>query len=218
MELSQQVRFQRAPEKARTQVRVIIRGQHHLGSTATEVDLVRTTEREEATLDPQTLFNNLESQDMRWFNGGDALYQISFLVCAAHRCSDAGLVTFGSDWVGQQCAKKERRVPGNFFIEHDPIPNCFRTGVEVSPRRDRFDQSFARKQPRGESIPPRRMLPQPRYCRRRFRHWHFGIPATDHSTRPHRKDRADWLSEFWLMGPIALNPMYPECSCSLPIS
>jgi hypothetical protein len=38
------------------------------------MDLVRTAKREGAALDPQTLLNDLELQDVGRFNTGDALY------------------------------------------------------------------------------------------------------------------------------------------------
>jgi hypothetical protein len=147
VELPHQERFQRTPQAAGTQVRLVIRDQHHVGRITTGIDLVRTAKREDATLNPQTLLNDLELQEMRWFNGGDPLYQIPSLVGATDRCSNVGLVAFGSDWVGQQRAKKERRAPGNFLIEHDVIPDRFRAGVKVNPRRDRFTHRFAREQP-----------------------------------------------------------------------
>jgi hypothetical protein len=117
------------PQAAGTQVGLIFRDQHHVSSIITDVDLVRTAKREHTTLDPQLLLDDLELQRMRWVNGGDALYQNPTCVCAAHRRPDAILVALGSNWVGQQGAEKERRVPGNLLIEHDVIPDLIRGGV-----------------------------------------------------------------------------------------
>ena len=133
VELAHQDRFQRTPQGAGTQKRLIVRRQHNFGRVATGADLVRAAKREDATLDPQMLPNDLELQEMRWFNLGDALYQISSSVSATDRRPNAGLVAFSSDGVGQQGAKKERRAPRNFLIKHDVIPDRLRAGVEVNP-------------------------------------------------------------------------------------
>jgi hypothetical protein len=74
MKLAHQERFYRPPQEAGTQISPVIRGQQHVGRILTGIDLVRTAKREGAALDPQTLFNDLELQDMRRFNTGDAFY------------------------------------------------------------------------------------------------------------------------------------------------
>jgi hypothetical protein len=124
---------------------MIVRDQHYVGRISTGMDLVRTAKCQDATVDPQTLFDDVKFEEVWWFDGSDALYQISPPVCAAHGLPNSGLVAFGSEWVGQQRAKKERWTPGNFLIENDAIPDRFRTGVEVSPRRDRFTRRLARE-------------------------------------------------------------------------
>ncbi|HYL35774.1 MAG TPA: hypothetical protein VEV17_07675 [Bryobacteraceae bacterium] len=101
VKLAHQERFQRPPQEAGPQVRPVIGDQHHVGRIATGMDLVRTAKRTGATLDPQTLLNDFELQQMGRFNAGDALYQIPFPVSAADRCPNAGLVAFGSNWVGK---------------------------------------------------------------------------------------------------------------------
>lgn len=101
------------------QVGLINRGEHHFGCIAAGKDLVGTAKREDAALDPQRLCNDFELEESGWFDHGDALYEISFPVSAADGCPDAGLVAFGSDWLGQERAQKEGRAPGNLLIEHD---------------------------------------------------------------------------------------------------
>jgi hypothetical protein len=138
--------------------------------------------RENATFDPQTLLDDLELQQMGRLNFGDSLEQIPSSVPAAHCRPNAILVAFGSNWVRKQCAKKERRAPGNFLEKHEVIPDCFRAGVEVKPRRDGFAQPFAREEPTHEPIPSSCMVPRPECCRHRFRQLHFGFPADDQWT------------------------------------
>jgi hypothetical protein len=53
---------------------LVIRGQQDVGRILTGIDLVRTAKSEGAALDPQTLLNDLELQDMGRFNTGDAFY------------------------------------------------------------------------------------------------------------------------------------------------
>ena len=177
VELAHQERFQRTPQIPRAQVRPVIRDQHDVARIALRLDLVRTAPREDAALDPQTLLDDFELQQMRWFNRDDALGQIPSPVSAADRCANAGLVAFGSDRVGQHRAKQEGRAPWNFLIEQEVIPDLFRAAIEGNPCRDSFVHAFAREQPTQE---PRRICPQAR-CRHRFSHRYFGIPANRHS-------------------------------------
>jgi hypothetical protein len=74
VKLANQERFQRPPQEAGTQVRPVIGGQQHVARILTGMDLVRTAKREGAALDPQTLLNDLELQEIRRFNTSDALY------------------------------------------------------------------------------------------------------------------------------------------------
>jgi hypothetical protein len=74
VKLAHQERFQRPPQEAGTQVCPVIGGQQHVGRIRTGMDLVRTAKREGAALDPQTLLNDLELQEIRRFNTSDALY------------------------------------------------------------------------------------------------------------------------------------------------
>jgi len=74
VKLAHQERFQRTPQEAGTQVRPVIGGQQHVGCIVTGMDFVRTAKREGAALDPQTLLNDLELEEMGRFNTGDALY------------------------------------------------------------------------------------------------------------------------------------------------
>jgi hypothetical protein len=48
--------------------------------------------------------------------------------------------------LGQKRTKQERLAPRNLFIQHDVIPDDFRAGVEVKPRRNRFADPFAGEQ------------------------------------------------------------------------
>lgn len=184
MELAHQERFQGTPQETGAQVRAVTRNQHNVARIAAGMDLIRTAMREDATFNPQTLLNDLELQQCRWFNRGDSLEQIPSSVPAAHCCPNVILVAFGSDWLGQQGAKKERRAPGNFLKKHEVTPDCFRAGVEVKPRRDGFAHPFAREEQTHESIPSSSMVPRPECCRHRFRRLHFGFPADDQSTLP----------------------------------
>ena len=142
MELSHQKPFQRTPQTPRAKERLIIRDQHHLAGISGGMDAVPTAKREDATLNAQALFNDFESQQMRWFTRGDALCQIAAAVCAPDRFTNLGLVALGADWVGQQRAKKEGRAPGNFLIEHDVIPDLFGATIKADPRRDSFIDRF----------------------------------------------------------------------------
>lgn len=135
MELANQERFQRPPKASRTQMSKVIRDQHNIGGIVAGMDLVRAAKSLDAVLDTQTLLDDVELQQVRRLDGSDALCQITCRVDTAHRRPSAILVTFGSNRVRKQCAKKEGRTAGNFFIEQDVVPDRFRTGVEVKPRR-----------------------------------------------------------------------------------
>ena len=168
-------RFQRTPQTPRAKERLVIRDQHHLAGISRGMDVVRTAKREDATLDAQALFNDFESQQMRWFTRGDALCQVAAAVCAPHRFTNLGLVALGADWVGQQRAKKEGRPPGNFLIEHDVIPDLFGATIKADPRRDSFIDRFPPDQRTHKPRPSRCMRPQARLCRHSFCHLFFVV-------------------------------------------
>jgi hypothetical protein len=145
VKVAHQQRFHRTPQPAGTQVRLVIRDQHRLSLMAAGRHSVGTANRVDAAFNAQTLFDDLEFQETRRINREDALYQISSSVNAADRFSNAGLVTLGSHWMGQQRAKQERRASRNFLIEHQMFPDRLGPGVEVHPRRDRFTHRLVRE-------------------------------------------------------------------------
>ena len=154
MKLTHQARFERPPQKSRAKVRPVTSGQEHVGCILTGMDLIRTANGNCAALNPQMLLNNLELQEMRRLNTGDALYQIPVRVNAADHCPNAGLLAFGSNRMRKQRTKKERRLSGNLLIQHDVIPEHFRAGVQVNPCCHRFTYGYTGEQPTHEPIQP----------------------------------------------------------------
>ncbi|HEX7960036.1 MAG TPA: hypothetical protein VF493_08970, partial [Terriglobales bacterium] len=91
--------------------------------------MVRTTDRQDTTLNSQVLLYDLELQDTRSFNCADALYQVSSFVYASYVCPGTPFVALGSYRGGQQRTKKQWREFRGFFIKHNMIPNGFRARV-----------------------------------------------------------------------------------------
>jgi hypothetical protein len=124
-------RFHLSPERARTQVRFVIRDQCDVGRSAATLNVVRTASGEDATFDAEVLFNHLESQQTRSFDRGDALGQASATISAPHDRPNAPLVTFGSYGTRQQSAKEPRRGIRDFLVKHKAVPYRPRIGIDT---------------------------------------------------------------------------------------
>jgi hypothetical protein len=144
VELAHEMRFETPPQAAWTQVRPVIRAQLHVAPFTALPDPVRPAKRKDAALDPQTLLDHFELDETRPGNGGDSLYYLASAIVAPHRCPGVCLAAFGSHGFGQQGAKQQGWALGHLFVEEDTIPDRFRAGVEVRPRRHRFVFRFAR--------------------------------------------------------------------------